>query len=509
MSRKFDASICPPVDAHERKRLEAVRPDAWNNPEPRGPYQLLIIGAGPAGLAAASEAAALGVSVALIERHEIGGTCFNTGCVPSKALLRTAAVYAEMRDAARYGAQVPADIQVDFAAAMTRLRRIRSHLTNTTSVRLLAASGVDVFFGNAKFEGADRLSVNGQPLQFEKALIATGARPDIPDIPGLRKAGFLTNTTIFELEELPARLLVIGGGPLGCELAQAFQRLGAKVTIVQNRPLFLEHEERDAAQTLSDAFARDGLEVRLNTTASEVRVDGDEKVVDLVSDDYHSTIRVDAILTGVGRRPNVQGLALEKAGVAYDETTGIQVDDQLRTANPRIYAAGDVCLEARYTDTAEESARIVVRNALLGGREQLSKLVIPWCTYTDPEIAHVGLYVREANAQGVPVKTFTVPMHQVDRAITDSEQGGFVKIHVRDGTDRILGATIVARDAGDMISQVTLAMVAGVGMRTLAKVIHAYPTKTSAIRLAAQAYNQTRVSARVLARLKRWLARPH
>jgi pyruvate/2-oxoglutarate dehydrogenase complex dihydrolipoamide dehydrogenase (E3) component len=508
MSTKFDASVRTPMDAYERKRLAAVRPEAWNNPEPSGPYQLLIVGAGPAGLAAACDAAALGASVALIERHQIGGTCFNTGCVPSKTLLRTAAVYAEMRDAARYGARMPADIQVDFAAAMTRLRRIRSHLTNTTSVRLLAARGVDVFFGNAQFEGPDRLNVNGQPVQFEKALIATGARPDIPDIPGLKQAGFLTNTTIFELDSLPRRLLVIGGGPLGCELAQAFQRLGSKVTIVQKLPLFLEREERDAAQTLSDAFARDGIEVRLNTLASGIRVEGDEKVVELVSDDYHSTIRVDAILAGVGRRPNVQGLALEKAGVAYDDATGVSVDDQLRTANPRIYAAGDVCLEHRYTDTAEESARIAVRNALLGGRERMSQLVVPWCTYTDPEIAHVGMYVRAANARGVPVKTFTVPMHQVDRAMTDSEQGGFVKIHVRDGSDQILGATIVSRDAGDMISQITLAMVAGVGMRTLAKVIHAYPTKTSAIRLAAKAYNQTRVSAPVVARLKRWLTRP-
>ncbi|CAM0997108.1 Mercuric reductase [Rhodanobacter sp. Root179] len=508
MSTKFDASVSTPVDAWERKRLAAVRPASWNNPEPTAPYQLVIIGAGPAGLAAAREAAALGLRVALVERHEIGGTCFNTGCVPSKALLRTAAVYAEMRDAARYGAEVPADIRVDFSAVMERLRRIRSHLTNTTSVRLLAASGVDVFFGSAQFSGPDSLTVNDQPLRFDKALIATGARPDIPDVPGLKQAGFLTNTTIFELAELPPRLLVIGGGPLGCELAQAFQRLGSRVTIVQKLPLFLEREERDAAQTLSDAFARDGIEVRLNTLAVAVRSDGDEKVVDLVSDDYHSTIRVDAILTGVGRLPNVQGLALEKAGVVYDEVAGIRVDDQLRTANPRIHAAGDVCLDEKYTDTAEESARVAIRNAVLGGCEKLSELVVPWCTFTDPEIAHVGMYVREANARGIPVKTFTVPMHQVDRAMTDSEQGGFVKIHVRDGSDRILGATIVARDAGDMISQVTLAMVAGVGMRTLAKVIHAYPTRTSAIRLAAKAYNQTRLSARVVVRLKHWLARP-
>ncbi|MEO7052552.1 MAG: mercuric reductase [Rhodanobacter sp.] len=507
MTARFDASTRAPMDAYERKRLDAVSPEAWNNPEPAGPYQLVILGAGSAGLAAASTAAALGARVALIERHMIGGTCFNTGCVPSKTLLRTAAVYAEMRDAARYGAQAPAQIKVDFAAAMERLRRIRSHLTNTTSVRLLVASGVDVYFGNPQFEGADRLSVNGQPLTFEKALIATGARPHIPDIPGLKQAGFLTNATVFDLIELPPRLLVIGGGPLGCELAQAFERLGSKVTIVQNRPLFLEHEERDAAQTLSEAFARDGIEVRLNTTVSAVRMEGTEKVCDLVSDDYHSTVRVDAILTGVGRRPNVQGLALEVAGVACDDIAGITVDDHLRTGNPRIYAAGDVCLEAKFTDIAEESARIVVRNALLGGNELLSDRVVPWCTYTDPEIAHVGMYVREANARGIPIKTFTIPMHEIDRAVTDGEQAGFVKVHVSEGSDHILGATIVSRDAGDMISQVTLAMVAGVGLRTLAKVIHAYPTKTEAIREAALAYNRTRITPRVIARLHRKLSR--
>lgn len=347
MNATFDARTRAPLDAYERKRLEAVSPEAWNNPEPTGPYQLVILGAGSAGLAAASAAAALGVKVALIERHMIGGTCFNTGCVPSKTLLRTAAVYAEMREAARYGAHAPDEIKVDFSAAMSRLRRIRSHLTNTKSVRLLVASGVDVYFGNAQFEGADRLSVNGQPLTFEKALIATGARPHVPDIPGLKQAGFLTNATVFDLTELPPRLLVIGGGPLGCELAQAFERLGSKVTIVQNLPLFLEHEERDAAQTLSEAFARDGIEVRLNTVVSEVRMEGTERVADLVTDDYHSTVRVDAILAGVGRRPNVEGLALEAAGVDHNDTAGIRVDDHLRTTNPRIYAAGDVCLEAQ------------------------------------------------------------------------------------------------------------------------------------------------------------------
>ncbi|HEY0197296.1 MAG TPA: mercuric reductase [Rhodanobacter sp.] len=507
MSLPFNGSVGVPQDAFESRRLADVHPEAWVNPKPADRYSLVIVGAGPAGLAAAELAAALGGKVALIERHLIGGTCLNTGCVPSKALIRTSRVYAEMRDAGRYGAKAPDRIEVDFAAAMERVRRIRSHLTGNASVRRLAAKGIDVFFGNVRFTGTDTLTVNNQPLHFRKAMIATGARPHIPVIPGLKEAGFLTNANVFNLTELPKRLLVVGGGPLGCELAQAFRRLGSKVTIVQDMPLFLEREERDAAQILSDAFTRDGIEVRLNTRMVVVRVENGEKLVDLVSDDYHSTVTVDAILTGVGRLPNVNGMDLEKAGVDYDAREGIRVDDFLRTANPRIYAAGDVCLQDQYTDIAAASARIVVRNAMLNGRMRLSEQIIPWCTYTDPEIAHVGIYVRDANRKGIPVKTFTVPMHQIDRAVTDSEEDGFVKIHVREGTDTILGATIVARHAGDMINEITLAMVAGIGLRTLSRVIHAYPTQGEAIRQAANAYNRLRISPRIRERLKRWLSR--
>jgi pyruvate/2-oxoglutarate dehydrogenase complex dihydrolipoamide dehydrogenase (E3) component len=503
----FDATLTTPKDACEEKRLADLHPQAWVNPEPADNYALIIVGAGSAGVAAAELAIAMGVKVAMIERHLIGGTCLNTGCVPSKALIRTSRLYAEMRDAARYGAKVPDNIEVDFAAAMERVRRIRGHLSNRSSVRRLAALGVDIFFGNVRFAGPDTLMVNDQKLRFGKVMIATGTRPHIPTIPGLREAGFLTNANVFNLTELPKRLLVIGGGPVGCELAQAFRHLGANVTIVQDKPLFLEKEERDAAQILSDAFARDGLEVRLNTQVLAVRVENGRKLVDLISADYRSTIEVDAILTGVGRAPNVQGLDLEAADVKYDAATGIAVDDFLCTSNSRIYAAGDVCLEEQYTDTAAASARIVVHNALMRGNMRFSKLVIPWCTYTDPEISHVGMYVREANRKGIPVKTFTVPMHQIDRAITDSEEIGFVKIHIRDGTDTILGATIVARHAGEMINEITLAMVADIGLCTLAKVIHAYPTQAEAIREAAKAYVRTRITTRLRARLQRWLAR--
>ena len=495
-----------PDDRGERTRVANLHPTAWSNPTPPDCYQLVVIGGGTAGIAAAQRAAALGARVALVERHLLGGTCLNTGCVPSRALIRTSRLYAEMRDATRYGACRPADIKVDFAATMARVRAIRGHLSGDLSVRTLAAAGVDVYFGRPRFTGADSLTVDDTPLRFARAIIATGARPHVPDIPGLKEAGFLTNETVFDLTELPRRLLVIGGGPIGCELAQAFRRLGAGTTIVQSLPLFLEREERDAAQMLSDAMARDGVEVRLNTHVVAVRVENGQKLVDLVSDDYHNTIAVDAIAAGVGRTPNVEGMNLDAAGVAYAPGQGVAVDDHLRTSNPRIYAAGDVCLNYKYGHTAQASAQIAVANALFRGHRRVSELVIPWCTFTDPEIAHVGLYVRQANQRGIPVKTYTVLMHQVDRAVADSETAGFVKIHVREGSDHILGATIVARHAGDMINEITLAMGAGVGLRKIADVIHCYDTQAEAIQMAAKACERTRLTPRVRARLKHWLA---
>jgi len=503
MAPHGEAPTNVPVDAYERERVANTRPSAWRNPQPGGPYQLAIVGAGPAGMVAAELAASLGVRVALIERNAIGGVNLETGSVPSKTLIRTSRIYADMRDAQHYGASVPDSVNVDFAAAMERVRSIRARLSRNDSAQRLAAAGVDVYFGEARFVTGNMLAVDGQRLGFRKALIATGARPHIPDIPGLAQAGYLTNDNVFDLTELPRRLLVIGGGPLGCEHAQAFCRLGAQTTIVQDKPLFLGQEERDAAQILSEAFARDGIEVRLNTTALAVRVASGTKLVDLVSDDYRNTIGVDAVLTGAGRRPNVEGLNLAAVGIDCDPGGRIRVDDFLRTGNANIHAAGDVCLQSSFVDTAAASARIAVQNALLRRAHRWSEVVIPSCTYTDPEIARVGLSVREANERGIPVKTFTIPMHEIDRAVADSETAGFVKVHLRERTDRILGATIVARHAGDMINGITLAMVAGFGLRRLSHVLHAYPTQADAIRQAADAYNRTRLTPRVRARLLR------
>ena len=495
------------IGPHDRELLDNARPPAWRNPQPREPYHLLVIGAGPAGLVAARGATALGARVALVERHLLGGDCLNHGCVPSKTLIRTARLYAEMRNAANFGALPPNDIQVDFPMAMERMRRIRTRISRVDSAARLAADGIDVFFGTARFTSGDAVDVDGIRLRFKKAMIATGSRSMLPAIPGLAEAGFLTNETVFDLTVLPPSLLMIGGGPLGCELAQAFCRFGSRTVIVHAEPLFLPKEERDAAQILAEALARDGVEIHLNTKVVNVRVEGGKKIVETINAGNVATIAVDQILTGIGRVPAVGGLDLEAAGVVYDDKSGIQVDDFLRTTNPRIYAAGDVCLQHKFTDSADASARIVVQNALFLGRKRVSALTIPWCTYTDPEIAHVGLYVKEARERGIPVKTFTVPMHDVDRAVADGEENGFVKIHVREGSDKILGATVVARHAGEMINGISLAMVAGIGLRTLARVIHTYPTQAEAIRLAANAYTRTRLTPFIGWLLRKWVNR--
>ncbi|HET7524603.1 MAG TPA: mercuric reductase [Burkholderiaceae bacterium] len=499
--------IRPTAGPHDRELCDNARPPGWRNPPARDPYHLLVIGAGPAGLVAARSAAALGARVALIENHLLGGTCLNYGCVPSKSLIRTARLYAEMRNAANYGARMPENIQVDFPMAMERMRRIRTRISRPDSASRLTGEGIDVFFGTARFMSGDAVEVEGTRLRFKKALIATGSRSVLPTIPGLAEAGYLTNETVFDLTVLPKRLLVIGGGQVGCELAQAFGRFGARTIIAHDEPLFLPKEERDAAHMVSDALARDGVEIHLNSTAVNVRVEGGTKLVETINDGNVATIAADQILTGIGRAPAVGGLDLEAAGVVYDVQAGIQVDDFLRTSNPRIFAAGDVCLEHQYTDTAHASARIVVRNALSFGRQRVSALTIPWCTYTDPEIAHVGLYVKQARECGIPVKTFTVPMHDVDRAIADGEEDGFVKLHVREGTDTILGATVVARHAGEMINGISLAMVAGIGLRTVARVIHTYPTQAEAIRMAANNYTRTRLTPLRSWILRRWLSR--
>jgi pyruvate/2-oxoglutarate dehydrogenase complex dihydrolipoamide dehydrogenase (E3) component len=497
-----------PSDEHNQRLVSNVHPPDWQNPTPDGRYNLVVIGAGTAGLVAAAGAAGMGAKVALVERHLMGGDCLNVGCVPSKAMIRSGRAVADIRTADRFGISLAGDIVVDFAAVMERMRRIRSDISPHDSARRFTDNyGVDVYFGQARFTAPDAVQVEGQSLQFARAVIATGARATVPPIPGLEQAGFLTNDTVFNLTEQPRRLAVIGGGPIGCELAQTFARLGTEVTIVEMADQFLPREDPDAADVLRAALERDRVTVRLSTTLEKVEAEGDDKVLTLATPDGPRQIVVDTILAGVGRTPNIDGLDLEAAGVTYDRS-GITVNDFLQTSNPRIYASGDVCLPHKFTHTADATSRAVVQNALFPGpKKRISRLVIPWCTYTDPEIAHVGLYEHDARARGLDVHTITIPMADVDRALAEGDDEGFLKVHLKAGSDTILGATIVARHAGDLISEITTAMVGGIGLGSFAGIIHPYPTHAEAIRKAADTYNRTKLTpvvAKLLARYFAW-----
>ena len=476
-----------PDSVEQKELLDKVRPPDEKHPQPKPVYDLAVVGAGPAGLAAVDSATALGLSVALIERNRLGGNSLNAGSIPSKAIIGTARVFAAMCGAEEFGALSPAEPRADFGAVMNRMKRIRARIAEYHSAHRLRAAGVDIFFGDARFMRSNVLAVDKTRLTFKKALIATGARSYPCDIPGLEAIGYQTSETIFDLTALPRRLAVIGGGPLGCELAQAFCRLGSHVNLIQNNPKFLPDEERDAAELLSWALSRDGVETRLNTTVTGARMENGVKWLDTVSNEIKCYLEADEILLSIGRIPNVESLCLEKASIAFAPGRGITVDDFLRTTNPLVYAAGDVCMDRKFTNAAEASARMAVRNAFTGRRKRRSHLMIPWCTFCDPEIAHIGMHVREAREKGIPVKTFTVMMGDVDRAIVDGQDDGFVKIHVKEGTDTILGATIVASRASEMINEMSVVMSAGMGMRALANVLHTYPAQSEAIRLAALA----------------------
>jgi pyruvate/2-oxoglutarate dehydrogenase complex dihydrolipoamide dehydrogenase (E3) component len=472
----------------EHKYLDRVRPHDWKNPKPQAIYDMVILGAGPAGIEAAETAAKAGFSVALIERNRLGGNSLNAGSVPSKAIIRTANIYAQMHDADAFGAPMPTEPSVDFASVMARMRAIRARIAEYHAARRFETRGVDLFFGEASFTERNEISVAETRIVFRKALIATGARPRPSNIPGLDEVGYRTSDSIFDTTALPKRIAVIGGGPLGCELAQALRRLGPQVTIVQNDAKFLPREERDAAEILSRSMARCGVEIRLNTTVTRARKGDNGKILETYNNDVESDLVTDEILLSIGRIPSIAGLNLEKAGVTWDAKRGITVDDFLRTSNPDIYAAGDVCMTLKFTNAAQASARMAVNNALCGGNERHDALLIPWCTYCDPEIAHIGLHVWEARRDAIPIRTFTVMMHDIDRAITDSQDDGFIKIHVAQNSDKILGATITASHASELINEVSVIMNAGVGMAALANMSHTYPTQSQGILLAAQSF---------------------
>jgi len=484
-----------PSDEFNRTLEENVHPPEWVNPEPAPRYNLVVIGAGPAGLVTAAGAAGLGAKVALIENNLMGGDCLNVGCVPSKCLIRSARAAADVRAAKEYGIKVLGGCEVDFGAVMERMRRLRAEISANDSARRFSEDlGVDVFLGQGTFTGPGIVEVDGKALRYKKAVITTGARAFELPVPGLAEVGYLTNETVFNLTEKPARLAVIGSGPLGCELAQTFQRLGSQVYLLEVGPQILPREDRDAANMVEASMVRDGVELVLLCNIKKVDENSEGKVISFECDELERVIKVNEILVAVGRVPNIDGLGLENVGVTADERLGVKVDEFLRTSNPNIYAAGDICSPYKFTHTADFLARIVIQNALFWGRKRSSALTIPWCTYTDPEVAHVGMYKGDAAAKGIEVDTITVPMSEVDRAIAEGETEGMVRIHLKKGTDKILGATIVARHAGEMISEISVAMAAKMGLGSLASVIHPYPTQAEGIRKAGDVYNRTKLT---------------
>jgi pyruvate/2-oxoglutarate dehydrogenase complex dihydrolipoamide dehydrogenase (E3) component len=493
-------------DHYNRLLLSHVRPESWANPRPAGKYNLVVIGAGTAGLVSAAGASGLGAKVALIERNLMGGDCLNFGCVPSKALIRASSVRNEIGSAARFGINQSGACTVDFERVMERIRRLRSEISHHDSVQRFQQLGIDVFLGEGRFAGRNKIEVEGKLLKFSKAVIATGARPAVPKIPGLTEAGFLNNETIFDLTTQPASMAIIGGGPIGCELAQAFARLGTRVTIIEINQQLLPREDPEAVEILKDSLERDKIDVRLGSRVTEVILSrpGVRKLM-ITSNEKKESLEVDQIFVGVGRIPNVENLGLESAGIDFDRR-GIRVDDHLRTTNPSVFAAGDISLSNKFTHAADAAARIVIQNALFKGRKKVSRLMIPRCTYTSPEIAHVGLTVEEAREKGVRSNSFQTKFSDVDRAVLDGAKEGFVKIHVKKGTDRIIGATIVGRDAGNLISEITSAMVGGIGLGKMAEVIHPYPTTAEAIKKTADAFNRTRLTPRVKWVFDRWLS---
>lgn len=476
-----------------------VRPPGWSNPKPAERYDLVALGGGTAGLVSAFIANALGARTALVERELLGGDCLVTGCVPSKALIRSARFAADARRAPEAGVGT-GDVRPDLLAALDRVRRLRAEVAEHDAAERLRAAGIDVFFGDARFVAADALSVGGALLRFRRCVLASGARAAVPDIPGLRDVPTFTNETVFSMTSAPRRLLVLGGGPIGCELGQAFARLGVGVTLVQQAARLLEKDDEDAASLVAQSLQRDGVDVRLATRV--LRVGGGRAILGCGLG-TEEAVACDAILVAAGRRANVEELSLDAAGVALDGRGFVSNDLHLRTSNPRVFVAGDVAGRWQLTHAADAMARVAVQNALLPWRRRVTSLVMPWCTYTDPEVAHVGMTAEQARGRD-DVMTVTASMSDVDRAIVDGETEGFARLHVARRGGRILGATLVGSHAGESISEVTLALRAGLSAGTLEDAVHCYPTQAEALRRAAAAWRRSRWKPWMPRVLRRW-----
>lgn len=504
------ATVIPPIDASNVKLLGNVHPVPWENPPVKPMYNLVVIGGGAAGLVSAIGSASVGAKVALIEGHLLGGDCTNFGCVPSKALIKSATVIHSARNGATFGLDVEGGdeaIKVNFARVMERLREVRAEISEFEAAKRLKSLGIDVFVGRGVFDSTSSIVVNEERLKFRKCIICSGGKAYVPNLQGLNQVPYLTNESLFNLTELPKSMLVVGGGPIGIEMAQSFQRFGTEVTVLIRGKKILDKEDLESALVVEATLRKDGI--KIVTCAQNQRFeqlpDGrtavhyDEKCKDSnhksegkeeKEEDTAHTLIVEKVLIATGRRANVNGFGLETAGVRFTEQQGIEVDDNMRTSNPIIYAAGDCCSHYQFTHAADHMARICIVNALFFGGSKFSSLLIPWATFTEPEIAHVGLYPRDMDARRIPFDTYTKHFSDVDRAVCEGSTEGFVKIHVKKGTDKIIGATIVGEGAGDMISEICTLMHAKIGLAKLASIIHPYPTRADAIRQIGDEYNQ-------------------
>jgi pyruvate/2-oxoglutarate dehydrogenase complex dihydrolipoamide dehydrogenase (E3) component len=510
-----------PLDEHNVELLNNVHPTNWVDPQAENnKYDLVVVGAGAAGLVSAAGAAGVGAKVALIEENLLGGDCLNVGCVPSKTLIHAASLAHSLKNTehlADSGISINGTVQIDFPKIMERVRRIRSEISPNDSAERFTKLGVEVFLGRGKFVDSKSVVVNGKVLQFNKAVIATGGYPSLIPMPGLKELHHLntnpgdeprpyvvTNETFFNMTQQPKKLVVIGPGVIGMEMAQSMQRLGTQVTVLGRSGRVLPKEDEDHASIVQSQLEKDGVEFRLNVT-EYVSVELTGNLVDGLPEmsfkikekggDSVTELTADAILVATGRRPNVTGMDLDNAGVEYDVRQGILVNDKLQTTNPKIYSAGDCCSTAfKFTHAADFMARSVIRNALFFGKEKMSNLLIPYATYTEPEIASVGLYGKDCEAKGIKYVTFEKHFSDNDRAICDGDKVGMVRIRVEENSDKILGATIIGKNAGNMISEITLAMQSNVGLGSIATVIHPYPTYAEAIRQTGDLYNKTKLT---------------
>jgi len=462
---------------------------------------LVIIGGGPAGLVIASVASQLGLKVTLIEKSgRLGGDCLHSGCVPSKTLIHAARVAALMRRGREFGLQA-CEPKIDLGKVNDHVQSVIDQIQKHDDPERFRSYGCEVLFGSAEFVDARRVRVNGELVRGRRVVIAAGSRPLVPPLPGLAEAGFVTNERLFSLRELPGRLVVLGGGPIGVEMAQAFARLGSQVTLVERLPHLLPQEDPELADALQDRLVAEGVTIHTNTSAERVRVAGDTRVIECSA---NLKLETDQLLVALGRRPSLEGLNLEAAGVQYDRR-GISVDKRMRTSQKHIFACGDVCGPYPFTHMAEYQAGIVISNAVFRFPKKADYGVVPWVTFTDPELARVGLTAKQAADKGLDPVVLRFPFHEIDRALTEVEPHGFVKLVTY--RKRILGASILGPHAGELLHEIVLAMKTGASIGAISATIHAYPTLAQVHRRTVNTFYSQKLFSPGSRRLVRWINR--